>query len=58
MNIAEQAKHDRIFYAFWENIFDKMSDEVLESTIYMINQFNALNDLAREEHGYRSEVID
>lgn len=58
MTATEQAKHDKVFYAFWEDIFDKMSDEVLESTIYMINQFNALNDLAREEHGYRSEVID
>ena len=58
MTIAEQEKHDKIFYAFWEDIFDNMSDEVLESTMFMIKKFNALNDLAKEEHCYRNETIE
>ena len=58
MTNAEQEKHDKVFYAFWEDIFDNMSDEVLESTIFMIKKFNALNALAKEEHDYRNETID
>ena len=57
MTIDEQAKHDKVFYAFWEKIFDEMPDDVLESTIVMIKEFNALNQLAKEEHGYRSNCL-
>jgi hypothetical protein len=29
----------------------------LESTMYMIKEFNALNGLVKEEHGYRSNCL-
>lgn len=54
MTDYEIAKHDKVFYSFWEKIFDEMPDDVLESTIVMMKKFNALNKLAKEEHGYRS----
>jgi hypothetical protein len=53
MTITEIDNHDKVFYAFWEKIFDEMPDNVLESTLVMIKEFNALNQLAKEEHGYR-----
>jgi hypothetical protein len=52
--ISEDKKHDDIFYRTWENIVDRMSDDVLESTMYMIKQFDALNDLIKEEYEYRN----
>ena len=58
MTVTDRAEHDKRFYAFWEDVFDKMSDDVLESTMYMIKEFNALNALAKEEHGYRTATID
>lgn len=54
MTVIELTEHDRKFYAFWEKIFDEMPDDVLESTLVMIKEFNALNDLAEEEQAYRS----
>jgi hypothetical protein len=54
MTTTEIDKHDKVFYSFWEKIFDEMPDDVLESTIVMMKKFNALNELAKEEHGYRS----
>jgi hypothetical protein len=54
MTNEELANHDRKFYAYWERIFDSMPDDIVESTVVMIKKFNALNQLAKEEHGYRS----
>jgi len=48
--------HQERFYEFWEKLFDGMSDEVLESTIYMIKQYDELNALAKQELGYRSST--
>jgi len=56
MTVGEQAKHDKVFYAFWEDIVDRMSDDVLESTMYMIKEFDALNDLIKEEYEYRNSM--
>jgi hypothetical protein len=56
MTIGEQDKHDKAFYAFWENIVDRLSDDVLESTMYMIKEFDALNDLIKEEYEYRNSM--
>lgn len=53
---TEEAKHDKAFYAFWENIVDRLSDDVLESTMYMIKEFDALNDLIKEEYEYRNSM--
>lgn len=58
MTIKDIDKHDKVFYAFWEKIFDEMPDDVLESTIVMIKEFNALNDLAKEERGYRTAGME
>lgn len=58
MTITEIDKHDKVFYAFWEKIFDEMPDDVLESTMVMIKEFNALNDLAKEERGYRTAGME
>ena len=58
MTIAEIDNHDKVFYAFWEKVFDEMPDDVLESTLVMIKEFNALNQLAKEEHGYRSAGME
>jgi hypothetical protein len=58
MTITEIDKHDKVFYAFWEKIFDEMPDDVLESTLVMIKEFNSLNQLAKEEHGYRSQGME
>ena len=58
MTVGEQAKHDKVFYAFWEDIVDRMSDDVLESTMYMIKEFNALNDLVKEEYAYRTQSFE
>jgi hypothetical protein len=52
------AKHDKAFYTFWEDIADRMSDDVLESTMYMIKNFDALNKLIKEEHAYRSQSFE
>lgn len=53
--VSEDKKHDDIFYRTWENIVDRLSDEELESTMYMIKNFNELNKLVRDEYRYRSE---
>jgi hypothetical protein len=52
--IKEDDKHSDIFYAYWERVFEEMPDSVLESTIYMINSFDSLNDLAREQYDNRN----
>jgi hypothetical protein len=53
---GEEKKHDRAFFSYWENIVDRMPDDVLESTLYMIKKFNALNDLVKEEYEYRNSM--
>jgi len=58
MTNTEEAKHDKAFYTFWEDIVDRMSDDVLESTLYMIKNFDALNALIKEEHGYRTQSFE
>jgi hypothetical protein len=46
-------KHDDIFYRVWENVVDRLSDEELEATAYMIRNYDALNKLIKEETRYR-----
>ena len=58
MTVGEQAKHDKAFYSFWENVVDRMPDDVLESTMYMIKNFNALNKLVKEEYAYRTQSFE
>ncbi len=58
MTVGEQAKHDKAFYSFWEDIVDRMSDDVLESTMYMIKEFDALNALLKEEYAYRTQSFE
>lgn len=53
---GEEKKHDRAFFSYWENIVDRMPDDVLESTLYMIKKYNALNDLVKEEYEYRNSM--
>jgi len=58
MTATEIDKHDKVFYKFWEKVFDEMPEDVLDSTLVMIKEFNALNKLAKEEHGYRSAGME
>ena len=53
MTVGELDKHDKVFYNFWEKVFQDIPDDVLESTLVMIKEFNSLNEIAKEEHGYR-----
>lgn len=54
MNVREFDKHSQVFYSFWEKFVDSIPDDVLESTIFMIKNSNSLNELIKEEHGYRN----
>ena len=56
VTINQDGQHQERFYQFWEKLFDEMSDEVLESTIYMIKEYNELNTLAKQEQGYRNST--
>jgi len=56
VTINQDSQHQERFYQFWEKLFDGMSDEVLESTIYMIKEYNELNTLAKQEQGYRNST--
>ena len=52
--IGEDTKQDAIFYRTWESIIDNLSDEALEATMYMIKNFNELNNIVKEEYRYRN----
>lgn len=54
MIVSEFNKHSQVFYSFWEKFVDGIPDDVLESTIFMIKSSNALNELIKEEYGYRN----
>lgn len=56
MTHEQRRSYERIFYPFWEKIFDIMPDEVLASTVALMNNpdsRNVLNELAEEYHRWR-----
>lgn len=58
MTVAEIHTHEEIFYKFWENLIQGMPDDVLESTMLMIKNCNELNELIKQEHGYRNANME
>lgn len=54
MTVNEIDTHAEIFYKFWERLIEGMPDDVLESTMLMIKNCNELNNLVKQEHGYRN----
>lgn len=55
MTIGESDDRNNIFYTFWEKFVDTIPDDVLEATVFMIDDSNALNNLIEEEYGYRNQ---
>lgn len=55
MTIGESDDRSNIFYTFWEKFVDTIPDDVLEATVFMIDDSNALNNLIEEEYGYRNQ---
>ena len=58
MTENEIEAHGEIFYKFWERLIEGMPDDVLESTMIMINNYNELNSLVMQEHGYRNAHME
>jgi len=58
MTVAEIDTHEEIFYKFWESLIERMPDDVLESTMLMIKNYNELNELIKQEHGYRNADME
>lgn len=58
MTANEIEAHEEIFYKFWERLIEGMSDDVLESTMIMLNNYNELNKLVKQEHGYRNAHME
>jgi hypothetical protein len=54
---TEHAKEmEVIFYKFWEEISDKLSDEQLKATMFMIRHYDALNMVIKDEYRYRTSA--
>jgi hypothetical protein len=58
MTVAEIHTHEERFYKFWEKLIEGMPDDVLESTMLMIKNCNELNELIKQEHGYRNADME
>lgn len=58
MTINESFAHEEVFYRYWERLISSIPDDVLESTIYMIKEFDDLNLLVKQEHGYRKASME
>lgn len=58
MTIDESHIHEEVFFKYWERLISSMPDDVLESTIYMIKEFDDLNLLVKQEYGYRKASME
>ena len=58
MTVNEIEAHEEIFYKFWERLIEGMPDDVLESTMIMIENYNELNQLVKQEHDYRNAHME
>ena len=58
MTVNEIEAHEKIFYKFWERLIEGMPDDVLESTMIMIKNYNELNQLVKQEHDYRNAHME
>lgn len=50
----DKFKHfEKLFYAKWEDIVDRLTDDELKATMHMIGHHDELNKLVEEEYRYR-----
>ena len=55
--MIDEEKIETVFYNTWEDIIERLSDEQLDATMYMIKRYNDLNKLIDEQYRYRNEIV-